>query len=795
MASAGSNGIIKGRVLDQAKQPVEYATAALLDAKTNQLITGSLCNDQGEFVIVKVPAGDYKLSISMVGYQKAETEVFSVTDSTHLIIDKPIVLNESIMQLPEATVTAHRNFIEQKEDKMIINPEASITTSSDNVMDILKKLPGVSVDNDQNISLKGKQGVIIMIDDKPTYLSADQLANLLKSIQGKNVERIEIIENPSARYDAEGNSGIINIKTKHTKVSGFSGTVFGGLSFSNKPGENGGIDLSMHTGKLNLYGSYSFNEWRGWNSIDADRQYMSGANQGAYQQVSSYTHFLGNADNFKVGADYNITTNQVLSVMVRGTTGFNNGIGNTQNDFLNTSHQLDSTLNTKLGLNDNWQNYSYNANYKWNIDSTGQSLTLDADYAQYLYDAVNTQGSNFVNATGENLNSDFGMIQSQKNTINILSAKADYVYPVNKAITIESGIKASLVTNDGRTDINVNDPTGIIWSNGLKQHDRFIYNENINAAYIIGHGQFGKNSLQLGLRIENTNSKGNSESMDRTDQDHYTNLFPSLFLQHTFNDDNKLGFSYSYRIGRPNYDLLNPFLYMLDPYTYLHGNPFLKPQYTNALSLNYTYKGKWITSIGYDNTRNLFTQLLLQNDQTNVIYFTDQNLSKSIDFNISETAQIDFAKWWHFNATAIGMYKRVVSNVAGAIPFSRLSYSVNMSNTFTLPRNWSLELTGRYQSAQLNGNVTLLQQYQINVGVQKSLLNNKATLKLSVDDLLDTNKGGEIAEYGNVNIHLINRWDSRKLNVSFSYRFGKDNFKTRADRVTSSSEEEGRSAK
>jgi len=154
--------------------------------------------------------------------------------------------------------------------------------------------------------------------------------------------------------------------------------------------------------------------------------------------------------------------------------------------------------------------------------------------------------------------------------------------------------------------------------------------------------------------------------------------------------------SYSYRIGRPSYDMLNPFIWMLDPYTYQQGNPFLKPQYTNALSFNYTYKGKWITAIGYNYTRDLFTQVLAQNDQTNVIYQTDQNLSKSLDFNVSETAQLDIAKWWHFNATAIGMYKQVVSNAAGATTFTRWSYTANMSNTFTLPKDWSMELSGQY---------------------------------------------------------------------------------------------------
>ncbi|MBB3186890.1 outer membrane beta-barrel protein [Microbacter margulisiae] len=795
VASAASLGIVKGKVIDQTKHPVEFATAALWNAKTNKLINGSVSNNKGEFEIDKVPFGEYKLTVSMIGYQKVETESFTLASNNHAVVEKQIVLNEAAQQLAEATVTARRKFIEQKADKMVVNPDASITTSSDNVFDILKKLPGVSVDNNDNISLKGKQGVIVMIDDKPTYLSADQLANLLKGMQGKNVDRIEIIENPSARYDAEGNSGIINIKTKHNSAPGFNGNVFGGLAIGSRLGENGGIDLNMHTGKFNFYGNYSFYEWRGWESMDAVRQFMSGASAGGFQNIHSYSLYHGNAHNFKVGADYNINKNQVFSVMFRGSTGFNDVKGHTENAFSDSNHQLDSTLFTKLSVNNHWQNYTYNANYKWDIDTTGKALTIDADYAQFFYDATNTQNSNYENAVGVDLNHNFGMVGFQKSVINIFTSKVDYVYPVNKAITIESGMKTSFVTNDGRTDFNVNDPSGTIWNSGLQLHDRFIYNENINAAYISGKGQFGKTSVQLGLRVENTNSKGNSESMNRIDRDHYTNLFPSLFVQRAFNDNNQLGFSYSYRIGRPSYNMLNPFLWMLDPYTYMQGNPFLKPQFTHALGLNYTYKNRWITSVGYNYTRDLFTQVLQQNDQSNVIYQTDENLSKEVDFNASETAQLDITKWWHFNGTVIGMYKRIVSNAAGATTFSRWSYSGNMSNSITLPKDWSMELSGQYQSTQLWGNFTLLEQYQLNVGIQKRLMNNKATLKLSLDDIFNTNHGTAIAKYGDINMHVWNHWDSRRLNISFSYRFGKDNFKTRANRATSSSEEERRSAK
>jgi len=281
---ANADGVVKGRIIDQNNRPVEFATAALLNAKTKIPVKGSESNSAGEFVIDKVTPGEYVLSVTLVGYNKFETEKFASRDK---VVEKNVMLHEATQQLKEAVVVAKRKFIEQQADKMVINPEASITTASDNVFDILKKTPGVTVDNNNNISLKGKDGVKVLIDDKPTYVSADQLVSLLKGMQGKDIDRIEIIENPSSRYDAEGNSGIINIKTKHEKRTGINGSFFTGLSYSSNLSENTGFNLNVNLGKLNVYGNYSFYEWRGWNDMYATRRFVTGTNTGAFEQLAS----------------------------------------------------------------------------------------------------------------------------------------------------------------------------------------------------------------------------------------------------------------------------------------------------------------------------------------------------------------------------------------------------------------------------------------------------------------------------------------------------------------------------
>jgi len=778
-----SNKII-GRIVDNKKQPLEFANVSLLSSKSNKYIQGEVSNNNGEFVFDKVSRGDYILSVTLVGYVKNESEKV-VIDSDNKLVEKNIILKENEIQLSTVEVKAKKKFIEQTVDKMVVNPEASVTSAGDNVYEILRKVPGVTIDNNENISLKGKQGVMILIDEKPTYVSADQLATLLKSMQGKNVERIEIMENPPARFDAEGNAGIINIKTKHNKAPGFNGSVNAGTNIASKTRENGGLDLNMNFGRLNVYGNYSYYGWAGWNYLDATRRFTSTELAGSYQLINSEDNYHGHAHNYKIGADYFIKKNHVLSVMFRGNTGSNMDAANGKTSFADINKTIDTSLITVSSNPNRWDNKTYNVNYKWDIDSTGRSLSVDADYARFFFRASSDQNSDFFDTNGNRINKVSTIHSEQGSDIDVITAKIDYVHPFNKDYQFETGVKTSFVTNDSR-----NDMVGYI-----NQHDKFVYTENIQAGYVNGKAQFNKTSLQLGLRLENTNSSGNSVSTNQVNKTSYLRLFPSFFVQQTLTANQSINFSYSYRIGRPNYNMLNPFVWTLDPYTSNTGNPLLSPQFTHAAKFTHTYKSMFITSIGYNYTNDLYSMVLYQNDVTKVVTQSMENLSNCFDFNASETIQLPVTKWWNLNGTVTGMYNEVNSNVGGSASFKRWCFNGNLTNTFTLPYNMNLELSGYYTSYQLSGNVTLNPRYNIDFGLQRKFMKDKFMIKASVSDIFDTNSSGGYSKYNNVDIVFKNTHDSRRLNVSVSYRFGKDDFKTRANRATASSEEESRSSK
>jgi len=792
---AKAEGIVKGRILDQNHRPVEFATAALVNVKTKLPEKGGTSNNTGDYAIEKVHDGVYILSITLVGYKKYESEQFTMNDGRELRRD--VVLHEDAQMLKEATVVAKRQFIEQQVDKMVIHPEASIIMASENILDILKKTPGVNIDNSNNISLKGKVGVNVTIDNKPTYLSSDQLASMLRGMRGKEIDYIEVIEIPSSRYDAEGNSGIINIKTKHNKRLGFNGNFFADGSYNGKVSEYIGFDLNMNFGKLNVYGNYAIDEHKYPRSSDMTSKYLTGPYIGAIQKTNSSGDLSNGSHNYKVGADYYFTKRQVISFMFRGGHDlFNNSNSNlSTTSFFNSAMRLDSALHTRSKDKFKTESLTFNVNYKWDIDSTGHALTIDADYDRFRYGSTTEQYGNYTDANDQDMHMNSTVFGYQPREINVFSTKADYVRPIGRNFSVEAGVKTSFVRTNSQTDFAVDYPSNLIWDTGLKATDRFVYTENINAAYISGRGRFGKTSIQMGVRMENTNSNGDSKSTNRVDKRHYTDLFPSLFVMRELNKDNQLGLTYSYRIGRPGYQKLNPFLWMTNQFTYNQGNPFLRPQFTHSLGLNYTCKNSFITSLGVSRTNDLSAEVVKKNDITKVMVMSPENLSKLLDLNASQTVQLSITKWWHFNATAIVMYKSITSDNVAADKFKRWSFNANSTQSFVLPCGISMELAGRYRSKQLWGTNTTYKQYAVDFGVAKNLFNNKVYLRASVRDIFNTDKSGGFSKYGNVDCVSYNNSTSRTLNVSLYYHFGKDKFKTRSNRTTSSSEEQSRSGR
>lgn len=789
-------GKISAQVVDKNNKIVEFPTAVLLKAKDSTVVKGTFGDQNGLLTLDGIGAGEYVLRITQLGYQKYETPKFIISEENNRIDFKTIQMTEASKVLGEVTVTAQKPFIERQVDKTVVNVENSVVAAGSTAMEVLERSPGVMVDKDGNISIRGKQGVKVMIDGKISYLSGQDLANFLRNMSAEQLAQLEIMTNPSSKYDAAGTAGIINIKLKKNVNIGLNGTASVGVGHGKYMRDNSSLNLNYRNKKINLFGNYNWNENKQENTNEIYRNFKAEGERYLAQTLrinQSHNHSL------KVGADYYLNAKTTLGVLVNGNTGTwgtDNAL-NTTSKFVNEQVvQLIPTTNTATSL---WKNIATNFNVKHTYDSTGKELTLDLDYAIYNDQSANSYLTQYFN--GALLNTKFRPDSSISNNSNSdiqqYSLKLDYVLPVSKITKWGMGVKASYVTTGNDLQFFGKQAEGSTSVFLPRNSNKFTYHENINAAYLNYQTKINKFSFQLGLRGEWTLAEGISASYtgakDSTFKRDYFQLFPSAFIQYEANKDNTFGITYSRRIDRPSYDRLNPFLFFLDPYTYEVGNPFLRPQLTNSMELTHSFKGIVSTTLSYSHTKDVMADILKQDDQARATYQTSDNLASQDNLGMNVSVNVPITKWWMSTNDVNVSYTKISGMVqqASIVP-EMTNFYFNLNNTFTLPRSYKLEVGGWYTSGGLWSIFRVSSQGGINLGLQKTFLEKKATLKLSVQDLLYTNKSTATAQYGTVDIKASNTWDSRRVLLTFSYRFGNSKVAAARRRSTGLDDEKNR---
>jgi iron complex outermembrane recepter protein len=802
-----AQGKISGQITDDKNKIVEFANVTLLKAKDSTLVKGALSDANGSFEFEKIPFGSYLLNISQMGYKKFYTPKFSLDSDNPTVKLSSLILSEDSKQLSEVQVVAKKPFIEQQLDKTVVNVENSIVSAGSTALEVLEKSPGITVDKDGNISLKGKQNVMVMMDGKPTYMSAGDLANLLRNMQSSSLDKIEIMTNPPAKYDAAGNAGVINIKTKKSQNMGLNGSATAGLGygfFRSLPKQNGSLNLNYRQGKLNVFGNFSGNNRKSFQINDIKRKFVeNGKPLSGFDQIAD-SEKQNNSFSYKVGADYFLDSKNTIGVLVNGMNGNFKELLDNQAVINNALGMMDSTSITKGNIKNKWGNYSANINFKHVIDSTGKEWTIDADYARY--DSNNnmeyrTSKFDLANILRQVRNED-GMTVSK---IDIYALKADLTFPINKTSKFEAGVKSSYVNsnNDMRFDFLTGDlQTRTI--DPTRSRD-FLYKENINAGYVNYSTSIKKLSIQLGLRVENTIGRGTLLGKELLDRN-YTNAFPSVFLRQKLSEKHQLGMSYSRRIDRPSYEDLNPFLYFLDPYTFEQGNELLLPQFTDAVELSHTFMDAITTTINYSRTNGVMTQILQQNNALKLTYVTKYNIGYVDNLGISFSVPVPITKWWFsntyfnlYNNHYVGDIPKITTDVNGNSNtiYQRLdaratTYQFNMTHQFTLPKKFSLELSGYYQSPFIEGQLVGKPMGQVSFGVQKKLLKDKATVKLNVNDIFWTNQFRGSFMFNDIDVQIVNKWESRTARMTFTYRFGNNKVASARQRQTGLEDEKGR---
>jgi hypothetical protein len=791
--SQAAAGKITGTGKDETGKPVEFVTVALYSAGDSSLVKTAISDDKGFFELDEVPYNIYFFKVSGISFETYASERFTVSAEKPHIHFPEIVLKPGAKSLNEVTISTDKQFIERKLDKLVVNVENSIVAAGNTVIEVLQRSPGITVNEENGINMKGKSGVVVMIDGKPSPLSGTELIAYLKTIPASNIQSIELISNPSARYDAAGNAGIINIKFKKDKRQGLNGSATASYGQGIYPKPSASINFNLREKKWNFFGSYSWSQPMNFTYFYITRKFFDQDHHtvSTFEQ-ESYTKQPFMAHNTRLGVDFYASQKTVIGVMVNGNWNKSQRDGATNATIKNKDDVLDYTTKTGIISNEKRFNGFGNLNFKHTFDSTGKELTVDIDFGSFTSKAL--QDVHNTNALPDGfVFSDTRLATNQLGDISVKSVKADYVHPFSEKDRLELGVKSSLVTSDNDVRFyNVLNGENIL---DTSRSNHFIYNENINAAYVSYAREMAKWDLQCGLRMEHTNTKGEQLATGATFARNYVSLFPNVVINRKFAKENNVSLSYARRIDRPSYRQLNPFKVFVDSYTYVVGDPTLRPVMTNVFELNHTLRGKYITTVSYTNSKQSITDIFVQDDVTKISYQTPANIRDFEQYNLGIYVPFKIKKWMSSTLSA-SVYRNIyASPLQGAnLQQSFNSWDANLNNVFTFGNTgWSAELNGYYQSKMVWGLFYIKDLAQVTVGVQKTSKNKNSVFKLSVSDIFHTNHIAVVVQYQNQDFVTERNWDSRVATFSYTYRFGKSTV-ARARQRSSGVEDEKRRA-
>jgi hypothetical protein len=788
---------IAGVVKDTKNENIPGATIRLLKAADSTMIKGEITDGNGKFHFDALENGTYLLGITAMGQKPFTSVSLNIDDAHHeIVLPAIILLPAKNVELNEVVITSKKPLIVQEIDKTVVNVEAMISSATSNTFEVLEKTPGVSVNSSGEISLNGRSGVLILIDGKNTYMSGQDLSSYLKSLPGGLLDKIELIDNPSARYDASGNA-IINIRLKKNRTGGFQGSVSTGLSQGRYARNNDGVNLNYNNKKVNLFANLGYNYEKNYSLDHYDRRFFDDASR------LSSTVDLRNKQTFKTygfngnfGMDFAATSKTTYGIIVNINSGKRNGLFNYESSSFDASQDLINIGKGSTTGGDKRTNLGTNFNLLHKFNKSGRELSADVNFLNYRSNG-NQSIQNLVYDPESQLNSKVDFLYVIPADIKIYTAKADYSHPLKNQAKLEAGFKSSIVDNDNLTQyFNINGTSQAI-DNSKSNH--FLYHENINAAYLNGQKSWKRFGIQLGLRIENTIAKGNqlgNEMVAATSFDkNYTGMFPSGYLSYKLDTlgKNTLGLMAVRRISRPNYQLLNPFVFFRDQYSYSSGNPLLNPQYQSRIELKFQHKQFFNMGLSY----NRFSDLIFQTTEAvnDVLTVRPKNIAGGYMVLLNTTVSFSPAKWWYFNPTLrlshLGISGRVYTEI---LNFDTNIVRLEMNNYITISKKWSAEFGGYYASRDLNGQTLTTGMYRLNGAIQKKIWQGKGSMRFGFDDLLHSwvyhNRSLSLkqAEY-----FQTTKTDTQRVSFALTYRFGKDSFaRKRRHNNNASDDEKGR---
>ena len=776
--SIGQNLSITGKIHDVNGQGIPFATVILKSSKDSSMVKADITTDSGDFIFERLISDQYFLEASYIGLSNYISENINLTGSKIL---SPIVLIEDAKQLEEVMVTATRALLEVKADRTIFNVQGTINSAGDNGLNLLRKAPGVLVDNNNNISVLGRSGVLIYVDGKRIPLTGDDLTNFLQNLSSEQIDKIDIITNPGSKYEAQGNAGILDIRLKKDKNLGGNASISGSYGYGRYGQGNVNLNGNYRNKIFNSFGGLGYNGGTRWNILDFDTYQNSIRLIESNISVTDY-HGL----NGRWGTDFYINKKNTIGFLVTAQTNSNNSNSNNKTYLSSelTPTVVDSIL-TAPNTNESKRNQmTYNVNYMF--ESGKNRLNIDADYGRYRNESDHTQPNIYYAADETTVISQNYNSYNTPVDIDITTAKADFETEILGG-SISVGTKFSNVTTDN-TFLFYNITNGTQIQNDYRSNE-FKYKENVYAGYTnFTRSLHPKWNTSAGLRVERTDATGEltafvPELEEEPVDFKYTSFFPSAGVTYQHSPEHVYSLNYGRRINRPDYNVLNPFREQLSELSYSKGNKFLQPEIVNNVELGYTLKYRYTFKLAYSLTTNQITRLLGPDElDPRAGFISWDNLATQTLYSANISIPVDITKWWnaYMNFSASYTDNQADYGDNGIVDVQAGSYSLYQQHTFSLGKKWKGEVSGWYSGPGVWGGVFLYDpSYSLNLGIQRKFLNDKMNVRLSVNDITyQSGWSGTSSFNGQIGAGSGN-YDSRRASLSVSYDFGNTNVKSR----------------
>ena len=769
--AVSEQGRLEGNVNNENGEPMEYVTVLLRQPHDSVLVSGAVTDAAGLYSFESVAPGKYILTLTFVGYHK-QSVLIEQQDGVGICTVPPIILKEDAKVLGEVVVREQKPLVEQDGGKLILNVQNTIIAAGGSAAELLERAPGVSIDQNNQISVNGKTGVNVMIDGKTTYLPPAELLTLLRSMNANNIATIEVISNPSARYDATGNGGVINIKLKKNTLEGFNGSITAGTGYGRYGKANWSIALNYGSKKWNHFLNYGYTYNKRFTDYLTDRVNLRDNGDPVYYTQQLYRIQRLPSHTWQGGSEWEWNPKNSITIM---TSGNYNERFTENNSFTQIKsapgNESDSTFTLTNDQLYRWHNISSSIGYRHLFARAGSEFSIDVDYSSYVFN-LNDNFTIQQFGQADILKKQYNILSDQPSSFDIYTARMDYRHHLNKQTSLETGVKFSYV-NTINEIIFTNNQNGQ-FETDLERSTDFDYTEKVAAGYVTLKTKLWGFDAQWGLRAEQTRYGGFSKRTQLSIERDYFRLFPNITLTHSLRENYQFGFAYSYRIDRPAYNDLYPYVFYFDPFSAQKGNPTLLPQYTHNFQFSQTIAKDFGINLGYSTTSQYIAFVILMNEDQVSEYAIKKNFDTFQNYYITVNAPVRINKNWTVNSNVSLFYNHYNTQFLNDVyEVGKFSGVVTITQTITLPWDLTGEITTVYNASNVSGLIETESLGSVNVGLQKKVFDKKGSFRLNVTDIFYTNRTRNSVVYPGFEIHFNNYPETRVVRLNFTYNIGK----------------------